>query len=83
MPKTFENKPLDMVQAIRDTLLNYTNVVEQQLAGPKPATNRPRPPRKRPAGASNASQIRRRVNFLRGRPSPWEPPFFVYQEKCS
>ncbi len=37
VPKTFENKPFEMVQAIRDTLLNYTNVVEQQLAGAKPA----------------------------------------------
>lgn len=36
VPKTFENKPLDMVKAIRDTLLNYTDAVEQQLAGSKP-----------------------------------------------
>ena len=36
VPKGFENKPIDMVRAIRDTLLNYTNVVEQQLAGNKP-----------------------------------------------
>jgi cbb3-type cytochrome oxidase cytochrome c subunit/peptidoglycan hydrolase CwlO-like protein len=32
VPKTFENKPLDMVRAIRDTLLNYVNAVELQLA---------------------------------------------------
>jgi hypothetical protein len=32
VPKTFENKPFDMVQAIRDTLLNYVNAVELQLA---------------------------------------------------
>jgi cbb3-type cytochrome oxidase cytochrome c subunit len=32
VPKTFENAPIEMVRAIRDTLLNYTNVVEQQLA---------------------------------------------------
>ena len=37
VPKTFENQPIEMVRAIRDTLLNYTNVVEQQLAGAKPA----------------------------------------------
>jgi hypothetical protein len=36
VPKSFENQPLDMVKAIRDTLLNYTAVVEQQLAGAKP-----------------------------------------------
>lgn len=35
VPKTFEDKPLDMVQAMRDTLLNYVNAVEQQLAGAK------------------------------------------------
>jgi cytochrome c2 len=32
VPKTFENKPTDMVLAIRDTLLNYVNAVELQLA---------------------------------------------------
>jgi hypothetical protein len=32
VPKTFEDKPLDMVRAIRDTLLNYVNAVERQLA---------------------------------------------------
>ena len=32
VPKTFENKPIDMVRAIRDTLLNYVNAVELQLA---------------------------------------------------
>ena len=37
VPKTFENQPIEMVRAIRDTLLNYINVVEQQLAGAKPA----------------------------------------------
>ncbi|MCA1683454.1 MAG: hypothetical protein LC685_05670, partial [Actinobacteria bacterium] len=35
VPKTFEGKPFDMVRAIRDTLLNYVDAVEQQLAGPK------------------------------------------------
>ena len=33
VPKTFENQPLEMVRAIRDTLLNYVDAVEQQLAG--------------------------------------------------
>ena len=37
VPKTFEGKPLDMVKAIRDTLLNYVDAVEQQLAGAKSA----------------------------------------------
>ena len=32
VPKTFENKPFDMVRAVRDTLLNYVNAVELQLA---------------------------------------------------
>ncbi|MGP0063753.1 MAG: c-type cytochrome [Isosphaeraceae bacterium] len=32
VPKTFENKPTEMVRAIRDTLLNYVNAVELQLA---------------------------------------------------
>jgi len=42
VPRTFENQPIEMVRAIRDTLLNYTNVVEQQLAGAKsPAAAKP------------------------------------------
>jgi cbb3-type cytochrome oxidase cytochrome c subunit len=32
VPKTFENKPFDMVRTVRDTLLNYLNAVELQLA---------------------------------------------------
>ncbi len=40
VPKTFEDKPLDMVEAVRDTLLNYINAVEQQLAGSKPETDK-------------------------------------------
>jgi cytochrome c2 len=35
VPKTFEGEPLEQVIAIRDTLLNYVNAVEQQLAGCK------------------------------------------------
>ena len=38
VPKTFENKPIDMVRAIRDTLLNYVNAVELQLAS-SPSSN--------------------------------------------
>ena len=55
VPKTFENKPFEMVQAIRDTLLNYVNAVELQLAssntstnsGAMPANSTQRPPRRR------------------------------------
>jgi cbb3-type cytochrome oxidase cytochrome c subunit len=38
VPKTFEDKPLEMVQAIRDTLLNYVTALEGQLAGAAPAS---------------------------------------------
>lgn len=49
VPKTFENQPIEMVRAIRDTLLNYTNVVEHQLAaGNHPAA--PAVPAAKPAG---------------------------------
>ncbi len=41
VPKTFEGKPLDMVRAIRDTLLNYVDAVEQQLAGAKASAAAP------------------------------------------
>ncbi|MFO0953926.1 MAG: c-type cytochrome [Isosphaeraceae bacterium] len=37
VPKTFEEKPLDQVRAIRDALLNYANAVDQQLAAGQPA----------------------------------------------
>ncbi len=33
VPKSFENQPMEMVRAIRDTLLNYVDAVELQLAG--------------------------------------------------
>jgi hypothetical protein len=41
-PSSFANQPLAIVKAMRDTLLNYVSVVEQQMAGaradePKPA----------------------------------------------
>jgi cbb3-type cytochrome oxidase cytochrome c subunit len=46
VPKTFENQPMEMVRAIRDTLLNYVDAVELQLAGggaPKTAATSPAP----------------------------------------
>jgi cbb3-type cytochrome oxidase cytochrome c subunit len=36
VPKGFENQSLEMVRAIRDTLLNYVNAVELQLASSNP-----------------------------------------------
>jgi cbb3-type cytochrome oxidase cytochrome c subunit len=52
VPKSFEDQRLDMVKAIRDTLLNYTNAVEGQLAVLKPpdATG---PAPSKPAGGSD------------------------------
>ena len=48
VPKTFEGKPFEMVQVIRDTLLNYVNAVELQLASSQPvampAGAPPKPP---------------------------------------
>ncbi|MGZ3318006.1 MAG: hypothetical protein ACXU95_11960, partial [Isosphaeraceae bacterium] len=53
VPRTFENQPIEMVRAIRDTLLNYTNVVEQQLAGAKaPAAQPAATAATQPTGAS-------------------------------
>ncbi|WP_165220820.1 c-type cytochrome [Aquisphaera insulae] len=46
VPKTFEKQPLEMVRAIRDTLLNFGSVVEQQLvaaAANPPAAPAPSP----------------------------------------
>jgi mono/diheme cytochrome c family protein len=40
-PKSFEKDRLDLVKAVRDALLNYVNVVEQQLAGTKPEGAKP------------------------------------------
>jgi mono/diheme cytochrome c family protein len=39
VPKEFEGKSIDVVRAIRDTLLNYINAVEQQLVSTKPDAN--------------------------------------------
>src|SRR5262249_29861955 len=36
VPKTFENQPIEMVKAVRDTLMNYTSAVELQLASTSP-----------------------------------------------
>jgi hypothetical protein len=41
VPKTFEGQPLDMVKAMRDTLLNYVSAVEQQLATAQPPEAKP------------------------------------------
>jgi len=46
VPKTFENQPFEMVRVIRDTLLNYVNAVELQLASSHPeATPAGTPPK--------------------------------------
>ncbi len=33
VPKSFENQPMEMVRAVRDTLFNYVDAIELQLAG--------------------------------------------------
>ena len=48
VPKTFENKPMEMVRAVRDTLLNYVNAVELQLASSPAASPAGRPRRNAP-----------------------------------
>ncbi len=45
VPKSFENQPIAMVRAVRDTLLNYVNAIELQLA----SSNNTSPP---PTGGS-------------------------------
>ena len=50
VPKGFEDKPFEMVKAIRDTLLNYVNAVEQQLASDASKGI----PVAKPSGASNS-----------------------------
>jgi cbb3-type cytochrome oxidase cytochrome c subunit len=57
VPKTFEDKQLDQVTAIRDTLLNYVNAVELQLAGPKPVGDKvsmPAPASSKPSPKGSA-----------------------------
>jgi cbb3-type cytochrome oxidase cytochrome c subunit len=55
VPKTFEKKPIDMVRAIRDTLLNYVNAVELQLASSSPgATTEAAPSGAPPKPSANA-----------------------------
>jgi hypothetical protein len=52
VPKAFGNQPIEIVRAIRDTLLNYVNAVELQLAG---GTNASAPPAgSAPKTSSNA-----------------------------
>jgi hypothetical protein len=54
VPRTFENKPIDMVRAVRDTLLNYVNAVELQLASSSGNTTPAAPaPSGTPPKASN------------------------------
>jgi cbb3-type cytochrome oxidase cytochrome c subunit len=52
VPKTFENQPIELVRAIRDTLLNYVSAVELQLAAgnpqPTPAEAAPKTSRNSP-----------------------------------
>jgi hypothetical protein len=50
-PKTFENRPIEMVRAIRDTLLNYVNAVELQLA----SSEAPAAPARTPPQTSGTS----------------------------
>jgi cbb3-type cytochrome oxidase cytochrome c subunit len=56
VPKTFEDQPLDQVTVIRDTLLNYVNAVEQQLAGPKPETPKVSMPAPAPKPSSGPTE---------------------------
>jgi hypothetical protein len=51
VPKTFEDRPLEMVRAIRDTLLNYVTAVEGQLAGSSGGAPAPAEPKKAPGEA--------------------------------
>ena len=52
VPKTFEHKPIDMVRAVRDTLLNYVNAVELQLASTAGPGGAAAPPAGTPPKAS-------------------------------
>ena len=57
VPKTFEDRPLEMVKAMRDTLLNYVNAVEGQLASAQPGAPKPRPtPRSRRPPQADATK---------------------------
>ena len=63
VPKTFEDRPLEMVKAMRDTLLNYVNAIEGQLASaqpgaPKPEAEAPKPqaPQAEASKASGGAQ---------------------------
>ncbi len=90
VPKTFEDQPLEMVRAVRDTLLNYVTAVELQLASnpatpaaaPAPAAAPERPPRLRtipPDDESPRTKDSSHVRFLdpqtcRGRTEPGRDP---------
>jgi hypothetical protein len=51
VPKGFEDQPLEQVTAIRDTLLNYVNAVELQLAGASPEAPKESTPAPKPSGS--------------------------------
>jgi mono/diheme cytochrome c family protein len=51
VPSSFANQPLAIIKAMRDTLLNYVTVVEQQMAVAKPEEGKPAPAEK--AGGSS------------------------------
>ena len=51
VPKSFEGKPSEQIRAVRDTLLNYTTAVEQQLAN---GATKPAEPAKPADGAKPA-----------------------------
>jgi hypothetical protein len=53
VPAGFENQPLAIVKAMRDTLLNYVNAVEQQMAG-APASASASAPASKPAGSGGS-----------------------------
>ncbi len=44
IPKELEGKPLEQIQTVRDTLLNYVSAIEQQLATVAPPPEAPKPP---------------------------------------
>jgi hypothetical protein len=51
VPKGFEDQPFEQLTAIRDTLLNYVNAVELQLAGSKPDASKDAAPAPKPTGS--------------------------------
>ena len=80
VPKTFEDQPLEMVKAMRDTLLNYVNAVEGQLASAQPGASKPqadprsrrprRPTPPRPREVPSNAPERGRLGDPPGSPEP-------------